>query len=274
MTKQWLPYTYLIGWSKLDRWYYGCQYGNSKYRLAHPDNLWSIYHTSSRDVARYRELYGEPDVIEIRRTFISKEKCVLWERAVLNFFNVANNERWLNRHNGSGTVSKYGPGKKWSAKTREKIMATFTPERRAKASEYAKTRMFSEEHKKNMSIALTGRKMPPEAVEKTRQANIGKKLSPEHVAFIIAMHTGSKRTEETKAKISANSKSNWENPQYRDKMVNRGSKKWLVTIPSGEIIEVQNLKNFCRENDISYRKIGEREMADKGYTAQKYLNEK
>ena len=37
------PYTYLIGWSKLDKWYYGCRYGIN----CHPDDFWKTYFTSS-----------------------------------------------------------------------------------------------------------------------------------------------------------------------------------------------------------------------------------
>jgi hypothetical protein len=41
-----LPYTYLIGWSKLNLWYYGSQYG----KKAHPSNLWRTYFTSLEEV--------------------------------------------------------------------------------------------------------------------------------------------------------------------------------------------------------------------------------
>jgi hypothetical protein len=33
------PYTYLIGWSEHDLWYYGCEYGRWR-KTANPENLW------------------------------------------------------------------------------------------------------------------------------------------------------------------------------------------------------------------------------------------
>lgn len=91
-----MPYTYLIGWSHLDRWYYGCQYN----KAANPSDLWNTYFTSSEVVKEYRQKYGEPDIIEVRKTFFSKKQVLLWEEKVLSRLNAANSEKWLNKHNG------------------------------------------------------------------------------------------------------------------------------------------------------------------------------
>lgn len=58
-----IPYTYLIGWSWLDKWYYGLQHG----RNAHPDNLWTTYFTSSPIVRDFRVEHGEPDIVQKAR---------------------------------------------------------------------------------------------------------------------------------------------------------------------------------------------------------------
>ena len=60
------PYTYLIGWKSLDKWYYGVRYGKG----VHPSDLWVVYFTSSRHVKKFRDDHGEPDVIEIRKPSI------------------------------------------------------------------------------------------------------------------------------------------------------------------------------------------------------------
>lgn len=73
------PYTYLLRWSKTGRYYYGSQYGVH----AHPKNLWKKYFTSSRFVAEYRKIYGDPDIIKIRKTFANKKDCLVWENKVL-----------------------------------------------------------------------------------------------------------------------------------------------------------------------------------------------
>jgi hypothetical protein len=70
-----LPYTYIIGWSQHDTWYYGVRYSVT----ASPNDLWKTYFTSSKHVKNFRKQYGEPDVVRVRRTFDSKEKAIMWE---------------------------------------------------------------------------------------------------------------------------------------------------------------------------------------------------
>lgn len=58
------PYTYLIGWSEHNLWYYGVRYANSTI----PENdLWVKYFSSSKYVKDIRKEFGEPDVIQIRK---------------------------------------------------------------------------------------------------------------------------------------------------------------------------------------------------------------
>ncbi len=66
-----IPYTYLIGWSKLNKWYYGCRCAQH----CHPNDLWIKYFTSSLYVRQFRKLHGEPDVIKVRKIFQSINKC-------------------------------------------------------------------------------------------------------------------------------------------------------------------------------------------------------
>lgn len=73
------PYTYLIGWSHLNVWYYGLRYGKN----CHPDDLWVKYFSSSKQVKHFRKEHGEPDVVQIRRTFSDVTKAKLWENKVL-----------------------------------------------------------------------------------------------------------------------------------------------------------------------------------------------
>jgi hypothetical protein len=91
------PYTYLIGWSNFDIWYYGVRYAKN----CKPEDLWSIYFTSSKYVQEFRELYGEPDIIEIRKTFETVEKAQLWETRVLKKMKVLTNDKWLNKNDSS-----------------------------------------------------------------------------------------------------------------------------------------------------------------------------
>jgi hypothetical protein len=95
MNDEYLPYTYLIGWSKLDKWYYGCEY--SRRRIANPKNLWVTYFTSSKEIAIQIEYCGEPDIIQVRRTFETGEKARQWEHKALSRLNVVFSKRWLNK---------------------------------------------------------------------------------------------------------------------------------------------------------------------------------
>lgn len=94
-----IPYTYLIGWSRLDRWYYGVEYSNG-YKTANPENLWNTYFTSSDIVERFRTEYGEPDVIEIRKKFDDPIKARNWETRVIQRLRAVQSDRWLNANAG------------------------------------------------------------------------------------------------------------------------------------------------------------------------------
>ena len=90
-----MTYTYLIGWSKLNKWYYGVRYAKG----CKPSELWRTYFTSSKYVAEFRAKHGEPDVITIRKTFDNQESAILWESRVLKRMDVIHDSKWLNRTN-------------------------------------------------------------------------------------------------------------------------------------------------------------------------------
>ncbi len=87
------PYTYLVGWSKLNKWYYGVRYRKG----CHPSDFWIKYFTSSKVVKQFRKLYGEPDVIQIRKIFDDIDSARNWELKVLQKLNVTENSKWLNQ---------------------------------------------------------------------------------------------------------------------------------------------------------------------------------
>lgn len=132
-----MSYTYLIGWSKLDAWYYGVRYA----KRCKPSELWRTYFTSSRYVHDFRALHGEPDVIEIRKIFGTQDKAILWESRVLRRLDVIHNSRWLNRTNNQairdGSNRAYGPswnkgktGMKRSESSIQKQKETITGKKR------------------------------------------------------------------------------------------------------------------------------------------------
>ena len=86
-------YTYLVGWSEHQKFYYGAQWN----KKANPAALWKTYFSSSRHVKEFRELYGEPDIIEIRQQFGSDAiRCREWEERFLNKVRAKKQKCWLN----------------------------------------------------------------------------------------------------------------------------------------------------------------------------------
>jgi len=89
-----IPYTYLIGWSQISKYYYGVRYSKD----CHPNDLWTTYFTSSNLVKDLRQQHGDPDIIQVRRTFDSRERAILWEQKVLRRMEVLNSPRWVNQN--------------------------------------------------------------------------------------------------------------------------------------------------------------------------------
>lgn len=92
-----IPFTYIIGWSSLNTYYYGRKTAKG----CHPSDLWKNYFTSSNYVKDFRKLHGEPDIIQIRKTFPNNpDACKLWESKVLEKLDAQHDPRFLNKKNG------------------------------------------------------------------------------------------------------------------------------------------------------------------------------
>lgn len=92
-TQERIPYTYLIGWSNLNMWYYGRRTA----KQCHPSEFWVTYFTSSNHVKNFRKTFGEPDVIQIRKTFSDILTCKKWETKVLQKVLLSDSSKWLNK---------------------------------------------------------------------------------------------------------------------------------------------------------------------------------
>ena len=87
------PYTYLIGWSKQNKFYYGVRYA----RNCDPSELWVTYKTSSKHVKNFISKHGNPDIIQIRKTFNTPDAARLWEHKVLRRLKVTSNDKYINQ---------------------------------------------------------------------------------------------------------------------------------------------------------------------------------
>lgn len=136
------PYTYLIGWTEQNTYYYGVRFAKD----CHPNELWTEYFTSSKYVKKFRKKFGEPDVVQIRETFSDPDKARLWEHKVLRRIGAKDSEHFLNMTDNLSIKM-----------TPEMYEEKFTPEVRAKMSESAKKRGFDQEQlsKARESIVYT-----------------------------------------------------------------------------------------------------------------------
>lgn len=137
------PYTYLIGWSKHDKWYYGVRYAKG----CDVKDLWTTYFTSSKHVKQAVQDLGNPDVIQIRKVFEDANSAISWETKVLKRMKVITREDFLNKTDNKSIDPK--------------CAAYFhTDATRKKKSESRKGIVYSDETKKRLSKALKGRKVP------------------------------------------------------------------------------------------------------------------
>jgi hypothetical protein len=73
--------------------YYGAKYSKN----SHPSTFFKNYFTSSKIVRMYLEAEGlSAFSFEIRKTFLSAQDCINWEKKVLTRLKVNENDKWLN----------------------------------------------------------------------------------------------------------------------------------------------------------------------------------
>lgn len=195
MNKRQQPYTYLIGWSQHRKFYYGVRYAKD----CSPSDLWVKYFTSSKEVAAMKTLYGDPDILQIRKVFSSKERAKIWENKVLRRLKVVIREDFLNKNDAPAPPIN------------NRVMADST---KSKIGAVHKGKPKSEEHKQKIREARAkqvntrkGVLASEEAKQKIREANLGKTYSAEvnskkgqkkeaHWTY------GKPRSDETKKRIS------------------------------------------------------------------------
>lgn len=207
------PYTYLIGWSKLDVWYYGSRYA----KKCDPSELWVKYFTSSNYVKKFREENGEPDVIQVRRTFNNRENARQWETKFLIRINAVKSIRWLNKT--SGTDKFYGGDKRPPLSLAHKEALSKAAKLRKRSPEHIaalhagrRNKKNTKEHNKAISVATLGRKHSNETKAKMKESR--SKLDP-----AIIKENNRKAGLATAAKYS-------KDPEYRKKLSDAAKADW------------------------------------------------
>ena len=189
------PYTYLIGWSAQQKYYYGVRYSID----CTPADLWVKYFTSSPTVKAMRLIYGEPTVRQIRKIFIDKQSARLWETKVLRRMKVIRREEFLNKNDAPAPPIN------------NRIMLDSTKE---KISLSNRGKPKSEEHKQKIKEARAkqvntrkGQKHTESAKQKIKEAR-AKQITTDETKQkmstqqkLVGGYGPKKHTEETKQKI-------------------------------------------------------------------------
>ena len=168
-----ITYTYFIGWTNLNLFYYGSRYGKG----CHPTDFWQKYFTSSKRVAQIRLEHGDPDLIQIRKTFKTPEEAMLWEKRVLRRMKVKGRKDFLNETMGNMPTMA---GKKHSAETKAKMSSK---QKGVKKNPISTARMIA---------SLTGRKLSDTARKNISEGHKGIRHSAESNAKVAASKIGRK----------------------------------------------------------------------------------
>lgn len=211
---EYIPYTYLIGWSKMNLWYYGAEYGEIT-KIANPSNLWRDYYTSSSEVKLCREFLGEPDIIQIRKKFTSKKSCIEWEQKVLSKMKVKDSEKWLNLRSNKGvnitlhgrnSISKKNSSYRWFTNGKTDIRINLSKKNVQVPAGYSPGRS-NNVAKKGEGNFMFGRTHSTEAKEKISIAHKGKTISEGQRKKLSEAITGRTHSTDTKNKMKTIKKS-------------------------------------------------------------------
>lgn len=149
------PYTYLLTWTEQNKSYYGVRHAIKAQCIyesgCHPDELWVTYKTSSRHVADMVNKYGDPDVIEVRRTFKDAESAQKWEHKVLKRMGVVHKDEWINKTDNESICMSL-----------EERQSIYKEKKESGWVDPKKGRQFSKEHREKLSRAKKGKKLSPE----------------------------------------------------------------------------------------------------------------
>lgn len=186
-----IPFTYLIGWTEHNLWYYGVRFAKG----CNPDDLWTRYFTSSEVVFNTRIVLGEPDVVQVRKQFLTEVDAKRWEDNVLSSIPKDKRQHWLNQ-----TFSSFRG-------------VVFTETIRKRIGEKSKGRECKTETRDKISKSMKGIKRSEETRLKNSESR-NKVIAQQGNAGLASMHS-----EEVKQKVREKNRiRNKENPANKGRI--------------------------------------------------------
>lgn len=155
-------FTYHLYHPQTQKHYYGARWKPG----CSPTDLWNIYFTSSKKVHQLIEQYGKDSfVVEIRKTFATKEQCISWEQRVLKRLKVKKNDNWLNIAIGKPTMLGKTHSEETKAKMRKPKIVKWSKDRKIAKKTEMQEKIQSGEY---VMPSFTGQKHSQETIEKMK----------------------------------------------------------------------------------------------------------
>ena len=191
-------------------------------------------------------------------------------------------ENWENCFNfAKKTVRKQGPWSRTPDETSKKISAAqkriwLDPEYRKNLGNFSKQRWADPEMRKVIMDHKNATQQTDEYRQKqseTSKENWSNPVIKQNRINGLKEATNTKECKEKhkkimnerwsnasyKEKLSLYAKKQWENLDYKntmiEKLINSRSKEWTFLNDKKEIVVIKNLKQYCKENSISYYKL-------------------
>jgi len=261
LSNEYIPYTYLIGWSELNQWYYGRRTAKN----CHPSDLWTKYFTSSKYVKELVKIYGRPDIIQIRRTFPGdSKKCCKWESRVLEKMNVQNNPLWVNKKNGDKNWDTTGISHQRSDKSKQKYKQTLIEKYGVDNPSLAETVKQKRKETFQTRYGVSNSFHKQDFLAKAKETWIKKYgVDNPNKRQITCEYCG-------KTALIAHVKQCHHNPNKSYSglpgIKNHKAKLFIVQDPDGKIYEIAGwFTEFCKRNRLSSRLLRENKKT-KGWT--------
>lgn len=226
-------YTYLIGWSSLNKYYYGVRTAKG----CQPEDLWVKYFTSSKTVKRYRLEHGEPDIVEVRRLHPSREVALKWEETVIRRLKVVKDNGWLNLQNAGKFFMHNGFPR--SAECREKMRqkrlhrldtdpvfreACAIRARAAGSSLESRTKIGMKAKERYKDVEYAQHNIDTHNTEEYKQRTSEIKRLQNLDPVYKAKHLASVRTDSYRRKQAEDSKNRMQDPEYKQRVIDAQKK--------------------------------------------------